>query len=101
MRIAARAGKLGRARPNRGPGLILSGETQRSGAGVEPGGASPVSSADEPARVVAAAPVLIWSAGLDRRNDWFSPSWNAYTGRSLDELLGDGWTSVVHPEDLD
>ena len=53
------------------------------------------------ARLIEAAPVLIWSAGLDRRNDWFSPSWSAYTGRSSDELLGDGWTRAVHPEDLD
>ena len=28
---------------------------------------------------------------LDRRNDWFSPSWTAYTGPQHDELLGDGW----------
>jgi PAS domain S-box-containing protein len=44
---------------------------------------------------------LIWSAGLDRHNDWFSPSWSAYTGRSANELLGDGWTRAVHPEDVD
>ena len=59
------------------------------------------SAESESARLIAAAPVLIWSAGLDRRNDWFSPSWFAYTGRDADELLGDGWTRMVHPEDLD
>ena len=54
------------------------------------------------ARVIEAAPVLIWSAGLDRSNDWFSPSWSAYTGRDpSSELRGDGWTRSVHPEDLD
>jgi PAS domain S-box-containing protein len=52
-------------------------------------------------RLLEAAPVLIWSATLDRSNDWFSPSWSAYTGRSAEELLGDGWMRVVHPEDLD
>jgi PAS domain S-box-containing protein len=52
-------------------------------------------------RLLEAAPVLIWSAGLDQVNDWFSPSWTAYTGRSVDDLLGNGWTRSVHPEDLD
>jgi len=63
---------------------------------------SAVSSPDAgSAGLIAAAPVLIWSAALDRHNDWFSPSWTAYTGRSADELLGEGWTRAVHPEDLD
>ncbi|HEX4235702.1 MAG TPA: ATP-binding protein [Caldimonas sp.] len=48
-----------------------------------------------------AAPVLIWSAGLDRSNDWFSPSWTAFTGRSMEQLVGEGWLLAVHPEDLD
>ncbi len=58
-------------------------------------------SGPDSARLIEAAPVLIWSAGLDCRNDWFSPSWTSYTGRSVEELLGDGWTRSVHPEDLD
>jgi len=105
MPIAAGAGARApvRARKaSRNRGLIVSGEMQRSGAGVDPGAPSGASSRDaESARVVAAAPVLIWSADLDRHNDWFSPSWTAYTGRSVDELLGDGWTRAVHPEDVD
>jgi PAS domain S-box-containing protein len=52
-------------------------------------------------RLLEAAPVLIWSAGLDGASDWFSPSWSTYTGRSMDDLLGDGWMRAVHPEDLD
>ena len=75
---------------------------QRSGSGPDP--RRPLLAAQagaDPARLLAAAPVLIWSAAFDRGNDWFSPSWSAYTGRSNDELLGDGWTRSVHPEDLD
>jgi len=103
MPIAACAGARAplRARKASGnQGLIVSGEMQRSG--VDPGGPSAASSRDaESARVIAAAPVLIWSANLDRHNDWLSPSWTAYTGRSVEELLGDGWTRAVHPEDVD
>lgn len=28
-----------------------------------------------------------------------SPSWRAYTGQTLQEWLGEGWTAVVHPDD--
>ena len=102
MQIAVAGGKLARSRRNGEPELIVSGETQRSGAAVEPGIPSPASAPEsESARLIAAAPVLIWSAGLDRHNDWFSPSWSAYTGRNADELLGDGWTRAIHPEDVD
>lgn len=45
--------------------------------------------------------MLIWSAAFDRTDEWFSASWSTYTGCSLDELRGDGWTRLVHPEDID
>ena len=28
------------------------------------------------------------------------PAWMAFTGQTADEMLGDGWTKVTHPEDL-
>jgi PAS domain S-box-containing protein len=28
------------------------------------------------------------------------PEWMKFTGQSVEEMLGDGWTKVVHPEDL-
>jgi PAS domain S-box-containing protein len=48
---------------------------------------------------VAAAPVLIWSSGPDKRYDWFNESWLAFTGRTLEQELGDGWREGVHPQD--
>ncbi len=102
MQIAAGGADLGRSGREREPGLTVSGESQRAGGDVGPDTRNAEDAAQaESARLVAAAPVLIWSAGLDRRNDWFSPSWSAYTGRSADELLGEGWTRAIHPEDLD
>jgi PAS domain S-box-containing protein len=71
--------------------------------GLSTGGAAPPGATpnDASARLIAeAAPVLIWSATLAGANDWFSPSWTAYTGRPTNELQGDGWTRAVHPEDL-
>ena len=45
-------------------------------------------------------PALIWRAGADGRHDYFNRTWLNYTGRTLEQELGDGWTEDVHPDDL-
>jgi PAS domain S-box-containing protein len=52
-------------------------------------------------RLVAnAAPVLIWMSGVDKLCDYFNDPWLQFTGHSIDQELGNGWTEGVHPEDL-
>jgi PAS domain S-box-containing protein len=46
------------------------------------------------------APVLIWSSGIDRQCNFFNRGWLQFTGRKLEEELGDGWTESIHPRDL-
>ncbi len=43
---------------------------------------------------------LIWTAGTDKLCNYFNRVWLAFTGRALDQELGNGWTESVHPGDL-
>jgi PAS domain S-box-containing protein len=46
------------------------------------------------------APVLIWMSGPDKLCNYFNNPWLEFTGRSLKQELGNGWTKEVHAEDL-
>ena len=44
-------------------------------------------------------PTLIWRSGIDGQSDYFNKTWLGFTGRSLQQELGEGWTAGVHPDD--
>lgn len=46
------------------------------------------------------APVLLWVTDSTGLATFFNQVWLSFTGRSLQEELGNGWAEGVHPEDL-
>lgn len=46
-----------------------------------------------------AAPVMFWVSGPDHQVTWFNRRWLDFTGRPLEQEIGDGWMDRLHPED--
>jgi PAS domain S-box-containing protein len=50
--------------------------------------------------VIETIPVMAWSAAADGAAEFFNRRWLDYAGLSADQVQGSGWTSAVHPDDL-
>jgi PAS domain S-box-containing protein len=56
---------------------------------------------EERFRLVAnSAPVLIWMSGTDKLCTFLNQNWLNFTGRQMEDELGEGWVSSVHPDDV-
>ena len=50
--------------------------------------------------LVEATNAIIWSCPPSGLHVEPQPAWMAFTGQTAEEMLGDGWTKVTHPEDV-
>ncbi|BDV43721.1 hypothetical protein GURASL_26440 [Geotalea uraniireducens] len=46
-------------------------------------------------------PAPIWRAGVNGLCNYFNRTWLDFTGRTLEQELGEGWLQNVHPDDRD
>jgi PAS domain S-box-containing protein len=45
-------------------------------------------------------PQLAWMADPGGSISWFNQRWYDYTGSSFEQVRGDGWSSLIHPDDV-
>ena len=49
--------------------------------------------------VLDAVPALVWVTDENRSAVFFNQAWLGFTGRSMDQELGERWTECIHPDD--
>jgi PAS domain S-box-containing protein len=47
------------------------------------------------------APVLVWMSDVTKLCSWFNKPWLDFTGRTIEQELGNGWAELVHPDDFE
>lgn len=44
-------------------------------------------------------PALLWTSDVQGRPDYFNEPWLQFTGRTLEQEVGDGWQQALHPDE--
>jgi PAS domain S-box-containing protein len=44
---------------------------------------------------------LLWTSGIDKLCNYFNEPWLKFTGRTLEQEIGNGWTEGIHPDDIE
>lgn len=65
-----------------------------------PRNAAPPRTADQLIRTLNALPHVTWCSGPDGRIDFVSDHWSKSYGGNSEDIVGEGWIELIHPEDL-
>ena len=52
-------------------------------------------------QILESSPNMVWRSGLDTKCNYFNKTWLDFTGKTMQQEVGDGWTEGVHPDDFD
>ncbi len=52
-------------------------------------------------QITEAMPQIVWTTLPDGYHTYFNQRWYDYTGTSLEEARGDGWSRILHPDDYE
>lgn len=47
------------------------------------------------------APMLVWISGTDKLSNYFNQTWLDFTGRTMEQEVGNGWMQGIHDEDFE
>ena len=65
-------------------------------------GAAALGRSEEQFRLLAElVPQLIWITRPDGYHEYFNQRWYDYTGTTLEQTRGEGWSHLLHPDDLE
>jgi two-component system CheB/CheR fusion protein len=53
------------------------------------------------AAIANSTPSLVWLSGPDKGCTWFNDTWLKFTGRTMEQEIGNGWAEGVHPDDYE
>ncbi|MDX2186023.1 MAG: response regulator [Opitutaceae bacterium] len=96
MLPAAVRGALDRKKPERSS---FNGSTDREAAARKQAEQAVRESETRFRRMADSAPVLIWMTDAHRSFSYFNRPWLEFTGRTLQQEIGQGWTTSIHPDD--
>jgi len=46
-------------------------------------------------------PTPVWRSSVEAPRNYFNKAWLEFTGRSVEQEMGDGWTEGIHPKDME